>query len=88
MTEAMVSEHAPDRGFQGGTIVAATHRGHRLGLRLKATNHMLIREEFPGCRTLLTGNADVNEAMNAVNDRLGYHTVEQVHEMQKQLGDA
>ncbi len=88
VTEAMVSEHAPDRGFQGGTIVAAAHRGHRLGLRLKATNHMLVREEFPGCRTLLTGNADVNEAMNAVNDRLGYRTVEQVHEMQKQLGDA
>jgi GNAT superfamily N-acetyltransferase len=86
MTEVMVSEHAPDRGFQGATIVKPSHRGHRLGLRLKVTNQRLVREAFPGCRTLLTGNADVNAAMNAVNERLGYRSVERVHEMQKRLG--
>lgn len=86
MTEAMVSDHAPDRAFQGSTIVAPEHRGHRLGLRLKATNHLLLREAFPGCRTMLTGNADVNVAMNAVNERLGFRPVERVHEMQRRLG--
>jgi GNAT superfamily N-acetyltransferase len=85
MTEVMVSEHAPDRGFQGATIVTAAHRGHRLGLRLKATNHRLLRDAFPSLRTLLTGNADVNAAMNAVNERLGYRAVERIHEMQKHL---
>jgi GNAT superfamily N-acetyltransferase len=85
LTEAMVSAHAPDRGSQGATIVLPAHRGHRLGLRLKATNHLLLRERFPGCRTLLTGNADVNTAMNAVNDLLGFRPVEQIHEMQKKL---
>jgi GNAT superfamily N-acetyltransferase len=85
MTEAMLSEHAPDRAFQGSTIVAPAHRGHRLGLRLKATNHVRLRERFPGCRTILTGNADVNVAMNAVNDRLGFRAVEQIHEMQMRL---
>jgi GNAT superfamily N-acetyltransferase len=85
MTEVMVSEHAPDRGFQGATIVAPAHRGHRLGLRLKVTNQRLVTRAFPRCRTLLTGNADVNAAMNAVNDRLGYRPVEQYHEMQKRL---
>ncbi|HEX6247240.1 MAG TPA: GNAT family N-acetyltransferase [Nocardioidaceae bacterium] len=85
MTEVMVSDHAPDRGFQGATLVAPAHRGHRLGLRLKATNHRLVRESFPQCRTLLTGNADVNAAMNAVNERLGYRAVERYHEMQKRL---
>lgn len=85
MTEAMVSDHAPDRAFQGSTIVAPEHRGHRLGLRLKSTNHLLLRQAFPGCRTMLTGNADVNAAMNAVNDRLGFRPVEQVHEMQRRL---
>jgi GNAT superfamily N-acetyltransferase len=88
LTEAMVSAHAPDRGFQGGTIVSAAHRGHRLGLRMKVTNQVLVREEFPDCRTLLTSNADVNDAMNAVNDRLGFRPVERAVEMQKQLGDA
>lgn len=85
MTEAMVSEHAPDRAFQGSTVVAPAHRGHRLGLRLKATNQRRLRERFPGCRTILTGNADANVAMNAVNDLLGFRPVEQVHEMQKKL---
>jgi GNAT superfamily N-acetyltransferase len=85
MTEVMVSEHAPDRGFQGATIVTPAHRGHRLGLRLKATNQRLLREAFPALRTLLTGNADVNAAMNAVNERLGYRTVERIHEMQRHL---
>lgn len=85
VTEVMLSEHAPDRGFQGATIVTPAHRGHRLGLRLKATNHLLLREAFSSCRTLLTGNADVNAAMNAVNDRLGYRTVEHVHEMQRRV---
>ncbi|HSJ20535.1 MAG TPA: GNAT family N-acetyltransferase [Nocardioidaceae bacterium] len=85
MTEAMLSEHAPDRAFQGSTIVAPAHRGRRLGLRLKATNHLRLRERFPECRTILTGNADVNVAMNAVNDRLGFRPVEQIHEMQMRL---
>jgi GNAT superfamily N-acetyltransferase len=85
MTEVMVSEHAPARGFQGATIVTPAHRGNRLGLRLKVSNHMGLRKKFPECRTILTGNADVNVAMNAVNDRLGYRTVERVHEMQKRL---
>ena len=85
VTEAMLSEDAPDRGFQGATIVAPGHRGNRLGLRLKATNAGLLREAFPACRTLLTGNADVNAAMNAVNDRLGYRAVEQILEMQRQV---
>jgi len=34
---------------------------------------------------LRTGNADVNKAMNAVNDRLGYRTVERMAEMQKDV---
>lgn len=83
MTEVMVSEHAPDRGFQGATLVSPAHRGHRLGLRLKVVNQRLVREGFPTVRRLLTGNADVNVAMNAVNDRLGYAAVELVHEMQR-----
>lgn len=86
MTEAMVSEHAPDRAFQGSTIVTPAHRGHRLGLRLKVVNQRRLLDRFPGCRTILTGNADVNAAMNTVNERLGFRPVEQVHEMQRRLG--
>jgi hypothetical protein len=30
-----------------------------------------------------TWNADVNAAMNAINDRLGFESVELLHEMQR-----
>lgn len=88
VTEVMVSDHAPDRGFQGATLVVRGHRGHRLGLRMKARNHQAVLRAFPGCATLLTGNADVNAHMNAVNDRLGYRPVERVVEMQRAVTPA
>jgi GNAT superfamily N-acetyltransferase len=83
LTEAGVSEHASHRGFQSGTIVDPAHRGRGLGLAVKLANHRRLREVFPDCRVLLTGNADVNSAMNAVNERLGYREVERCVEMQR-----
>lgn len=52
---------------------------------MKVFNHRAVRRAHPGCVHLLTGNADVNKAMNAVNDRLGYRTVERLAELQKDL---
>ena len=80
-----MNEHAPHRGFQSGTLVLPEHRGRALGLSMKLANQRLVRARFPGCRILMTGNAGVNAAMNAVNDRLGYRLVEVSVEMQKQL---
>jgi hypothetical protein len=34
---------------------------------------------------MLTGNADVNAPMNAVNDALGYRVVERALELRKEL---
>ena len=61
------------------------HRGHALGVAIKVANHQQLREHFPRCRRLITGNADVNVAMNAVNDALGYEEVERCLEMQREL---
>jgi GNAT superfamily N-acetyltransferase len=83
LTEVGVSEHASHRGFQSGTIVDPAHRGRGLGLAVKVANHRRLREVLPDCRVLLTGNADVNGAMNAVNERLGYREVERCIEMQR-----
>ena len=44
-----------------------------------------LRAAYPDCRLLLTGNADVNAPMNAVNDALGYREVERCVEMQKDV---
>jgi GNAT superfamily N-acetyltransferase len=85
ITEAMLNAHAAWRGLQSGTLVDPAHRGHGLGLAVKLANHRQIRSVFPECRVLLTGNADVNAAMNHVNEALGYREVERCLEMQKAL---
>jgi GNAT superfamily N-acetyltransferase len=84
-TEVFTSDHAPWRGIQSGTLVDPDHRGHALGLAIKLHNHRQLREHFPQCRVLLTGNADVNAAMNTVNDALGYREVERCVEMKRPL---
>jgi GNAT superfamily N-acetyltransferase len=85
ITEVAYSEHAPSRAFQSGTLVAPEHRGHALGLAIKLANHREMRRVYPQCRILMTGNADVNAAMNAVNEQLGYREVERCLEMQRSL---
>ncbi|MGH3445435.1 MAG: GNAT family N-acetyltransferase [Nocardioidaceae bacterium] len=80
-----VNEHKPGLGFQSGTLVMPAHRGHRLGMAMKVDNQRAVRKHFPECRTILTGNATVNGAMNAINDRLGFRVVERSVELQKVL---
>jgi len=85
LTEVVLSDHAPHRGFQSGTLVLPEHRGHALGLLMKLRNHRRLRADHPACTVLMTGNAGVNVAMNAVNERLGYRDVERCLELQKDL---
>lgn len=84
-TNAAVDLADPVRASVGATIVAPEHRGHRLGLAVKLAGHDLLRTTHPGCRDVVTGNADSNAAMNAINERLGYRLVETCHELQKRL---
>ena len=85
MTEAFVNETMPHRGFQSGTLVVRAHRGHRLGLAVKVANHRALAERFPELSWLVTGNADVNAHMNAINDRLGFRVVERCLEVEKPI---
>lgn len=85
LTEAVLNDHAPHRGFQSGTLVLPDHRGRALGLLMKLCNHRRLRAEHPACTVLMTGNAGVNAAINAVNERLGYRDVERCVELQKVL---
>lgn len=59
-------------GYQNNTAVLKAHRGHRLGLWLKAAMAEWIRAAEPDVRNVLTWNARSNQHMLAVNDRLGY----------------
>ncbi len=85
LTEAFVNETTPDRGLQSGTLVVGEHRGHRLGLAIKVANQQAMAERFPELEWLMTGNADVNVHMNAINDRLGYRVVERCLEVEKTI---
>jgi GNAT superfamily N-acetyltransferase len=85
MTEAFVNETVPHRGFQGGTLVVPAHRGHRLGLAVKVANQRALAERFPELEWIITGNADVNTHMNAINDLLGFRVVERCLEVEKAL---
>ncbi len=65
----------PDRRHligQGLTGVRVKYRGRGLGKWLKAAMLLRVREEFPQVSVVSTGNATTNEAMLAINQRLGF----------------
>ncbi len=64
------------RAEQGDTTVLAAHRGHRLGLRLKAAMVLWLTEAEPGVREIQTWNDPDNEPMLHVNHELGYRPSE------------
>lgn len=73
-------------GVRNYTVAAAVteqHRGHRLGLLVKAAMLEWLAETEPAIELIETGNASANDHMIAVNDTLGFavdppefHTVE------------
>ena len=58
--------------WQGDTIVAPEHRGHRLGTLIKVANLALARRERPELRLIDTCNADSNPYMVAINEAMGF----------------
>lgn len=82
-TAVGVSRLDPSRGYQWGTLVAAEHRGHRLGLALKAANLQQVQRHESALRSIVTWNAEENRQMIAVNDELGYVPVERFAEYEK-----
>jgi GNAT superfamily N-acetyltransferase len=84
-TEVCVDEGDYRDSHQGITIVDPAHRGHRLGLLLKLANLRQLRERFPHVEYIWTDNADVNAPMIAINELLGYETVDASTEYQKKV---
>jgi hypothetical protein len=62
----------PDVVYQENTLVLKHHRGHALGLWVKAANCEWISRDRPSSRRVHTWNADENDYMLDINTRLGY----------------
>lgn len=70
------------RGWQENTLVMPAHRGHRLGLAMKAATHRRISEIAPDLQVLITWNSATNPWMIAVNETLGYRVAFRQHAYQ------
>ncbi len=81
-----VSAGSPHLAYQGDTLVMREHRGHRLGLRLKAATAIMLAERFPDVTAIRTWNAEDNEHMLAVNRELGFVVDGIEREWQKVVG--
>ncbi len=84
-TEIIVDDELAGIAFQESTLVVPAHRGHRLGLRIKLVNQLLMARDFPDVRTIETGNAGDNHHMNAVNEALDFRPAARWLEMQRKL---
>jgi len=75
MTELGVPAE-PDRpASQNDTIVLEEHRGHRLGMLLKAANIRHLQSTAPGHPSIITFNAEENRYMIEVNEAVGFLAV-------------
>lgn len=84
-TVAAVDRTRPEVGDQHDTAVARAHRGHRLGLLLKAEMVRWLADEEPQVATVDTFNAESNRHMVAVNEALGFRPVAWLGDFQKRL---
>lgn len=66
-----VDEFSPAIAFQEDTSVVRAHRGHRLGLLMKADMLRWVSQERPEVSATDTWNATTNHHMIAVNEKLG-----------------
>ncbi|WP_031070720.1 GNAT family N-acetyltransferase [Streptomyces sp. NRRL S-118] len=81
-TEILVPEGASSRVQQYDTAVVPAHRGHGLGLWLKAAMVGRLRAEHPGVVEIETDNAEDNVHMLAVNRELGFRSYRRTREYQ------
>ena len=88
-TVLVTERGTPEVGHQLDTAVMRQHRGHRLGLLLKATLLLHLAGTRPALRTVDTWNAASNTHMVEVNSVLGYRPLaEQVDFQQVRATDA
>lgn len=81
-----LSGSSPDLAWQGGTLVTAAHRGHRLGTAVKITNLRRLADRYPPVERVLTDNAETNSYMVSINVALGFRIIAVKEMLQRRLG--
>lgn len=71
-----------DNAFQWGTLVRRDHRGHRLGMAVKAANLRRMQKAHPDQKRIITTNSEVNAPMVGINEAMGFEPVELLAEFQ------
>lgn len=84
-TVVVVDALTPTHAEQHETSVKRTHRGHRLGWRLKAEMLAWLRVEEPQLQAITTWNAKSNVHMGRVNDELGFEVMSEWIDVQRAL---
>jgi GNAT superfamily N-acetyltransferase len=84
-TTLAVPSDVPDLVMQWGTIVLPEHRGHRLGMAVKARNLRELQAAFPDRARIVTTNSEANDHMLAINVSMGFEPVELSLEFQRKL---
>jgi mycothiol synthase len=82
-SRVLIPDADPADAWQDDTFVRADHRGHGLGLTMKARNLRLLRDDFAYVRRIHTYTAGVNAPMQAINQAFGFVRVETMHEFQR-----
>lgn len=85
VTRISLSHEPRADAFQDTTLVDPDHRGHRLGLLLKAANLRALLQDRPDVHTIWTWNAESNTHMISVNETLGYRVRGWIAEYQRDL---
>jgi GNAT superfamily N-acetyltransferase len=84
-TVVVVEMDRPAYGHQLDTSVVRAHRGHRLGLVLKADMMFWLADREPALETIDTWNAESNDHMIDVNEALGYRALGRGVQFQRAL---
>ncbi|MEV6103232.1 GNAT family N-acetyltransferase [Streptomyces sp. NPDC051940] len=84
-TEVVIPGGSQPRARQYDTAVVPAHRGHGLGVWVKAEMLRWLHDAYPGVREVEADNAEQNGPMLAVNEQLGLRHERDTHEYQLRL---
>jgi len=84
-TSFLLQDGKPAFVFQEETIALKAHRGHRLGMLVKAVNLRELAARYPGTERVHTFNAEENAHMLGINVALGFRPSGAEAALQKRL---